>query len=243
MFSSGLLAQRQFDSHKSGSIWRHWYVKADIGATALFGDISTYDSDPFKKLKYESKFAYSATVGKWVTDWGGAEFTFSMGKLKGIRGSLEANTEYLQYTFVGRVNITQLIYPSDAQTPFYFYAKLGYGLIDFNAILTNVDTGDTIRMQGANTPHDKRVTEWVIPFGFGGTYNIDENFSIVFDATYHYVDTDKLDGKYISSEVDYNDNKDAYVYLSIGVQYTFNIKETYGGFKSSRSKRNKRWTR
>lgn len=243
IFGGELYAQRQFDSHKGGSIWRHWYVKADFGPTALFGDISTYDTDPFKKLRYESKFSYSVSAGKWITDWGGAHFTFSQGQLKGIRGDLEANTSYFQYTFQGIINLTQLLYPSDDQGNFYFYAKVGYGLMDFNAILTNVATGDTIRMQGVNTSHDKRVTEWVIPFGFGGVYNIDQNFAINFDATYNYVNTDKLDGKFVSSEVDYNDNKDYYIYLSLGFQYTFNFKESYGNYKRPKSRRRIQWTR
>ncbi len=236
-------AQRKFDSHKSGFIWRHWYVKGNLSINAMFGDITTYDYDPLKKIGQESALGFTISAGKWLTEWGGAEFNFSKGNLYGFLGELEANSNYNQYTITGVINLTQLIYPTDYQTPFYFYGKLGYGLIDFNAVLTNSRTGDTIRMQGVETCQCKRVSEWVVPMGIGGAYNIDENFALVFDLNYFYVNTDKLDGKFISDEVDYNDSKDSYASFTIGLKYTFNIKETHGSPHRPRSRRTLKFTR
>lgn len=240
---STTFAQRKFDSHKSGSGWRHWYANVNFSVNAMFGDVTTYDYDPFKKIGQESGIAIAASAGKWITDWGGAEFNFSKGSLYGFSGDLEANTNYNQYTISGIVNFTQLIYPSDYQTPFYIYGKIGYGLIDFNALLTNTKTGDTIRMQGVNTSHDKRVSEWVIPITIGGAYNFDENFSMIFDINYFVVDTDKLDGKFISTDKDFNDNKDSYASITIGVKYTFNLKESRGSYHRPRSRRTLKFTR
>jgi len=237
LMSAPIFAQRKFDSHKSGSIWRHWSVNA------MFGDVTSYDHDPFKKISEESALGIVASAGKWINEWGGAEFTFSKGSLYGFSGDLEVNTNYNQYTISAIVNFTQLIYPSDFQTPFYIYGKLGYGFIDFNALLTNTKTGDTIKMQGVDTPHDKRVSEWVIPMTIGGAYNFDKNIALVFDLNYFYVDTDKLDGKFISSDTDFNDNKDSYASFTIGIKYTFSIKETQGGYNRPRSKRTLRFTR
>lgn len=243
LLSTSLFAQRQFNSHKQGSIWRHWYVKVNLSVNAMFGDVTTYDRDPFKKIGQESSLALAASAGKWINEWGGAEFTFSKGSLYGFSGELEANTNYNQYTISGIVNFTHLIYPADEMTPFFAYGKIGYGLIDFNALLTNTRTGDTIRMQGVETAHDKRVSEWVIPISIGGAYNFDKNFAIVFDLNYFYVDTDKLDGKFVNSEVDFNDNKDSYASITLGVKYTFSLRETYGNYKRPRSRRSIKFTR
>ena len=243
LLSFTTFAQRKFESHKAGSVWRHWYVNMNLSVNAMFGDVTSYDSDPFKKIGQESAVAIAATAGKWINEWGGAEFNFSKGSLYGFSGILEANTNYNQYTISGIVNFTQLIYPSDYFTPFYAYGKIGYGLIDFNALLTNSKTGDTIRMQGTDTPHDKRVSEWVIPLTIGGAYNFDKNFSLVFDLNYFYVDTDKLDGKFISTEVDFNDDKDSYASFTIGLKYTFSIKESYGKYKRPKSRRTLKFTR
>lgn len=243
LLSTSIFAQRKFDSHKSGSEWRHWYVNVNLSVNALFSDVTSYDHDPFKKISEESALGIVASAGKWINEWGAAEFTFSRGSLYGFSGDLEVNTNFNQYTVSAKVNFTQLIYPSDFQTPFYVYGKLGYGLIDFNALLTNSRTGDTLNMQGADTHHDKRVTEWVIPMTIGGAYNFDKNFALVFDLNYFYVDTDKLDGKFISSDRDFNDNKDSYASFTIGVKYTFNIRETHGKYNRPRSKRTVRYTR
>jgi hypothetical protein len=243
LLGSTSFAQRKFNTHKSGSIWRHWYVKGNFSVNAMFGDVTSYDTDPFKKIGQESAIGFTASAGKWITEWGGAEFTFSKGNLYGFSGELEANTTYNQYTISGIVNFTQLIYPSDYQTPFYVYGRIGYGLIDLNAVLTNSRTGDTIRMQGAETSWDKRVSEWVIPMGIGGGYNFDANFALIFDVNYFYVDTDKLDGKFISSDRDFNDNKDSYASFTIGLKYTFSIKETQGSFNRPKSRRTLRFTR
>jgi len=243
LVSASVFAQRKMDFYKTGSFYRHWYVNVNFSVNAMFGDVTTYDRDPFKKISQESGIAIAASAGKWIADWGGAEFNFSKGSLYGFAGELEANTNYNQYTISGIVNFTQLIYPSDYQTPFYAYGKIGYGLIDFNALLTNTRTGGTIRMQGVDTPHDKRVSEWVIPITLGGAYNFDQNFSLVFDVNYFVVDTDKLDGKFISSDKDFNDNKDSYASFTIGVKYTFNIKESQGSYKRPKSRRSVRFTR
>lgn len=242
LVSISVFAQRKMDYYKTGSIYRNWYANVNLSVNAMFGDVTTYDRDPFNKIGKESAIAFAVAAGKWITDWGGAEFNFSKGSLYGFASDLEANTNYNQYTLSGIINLTQLVYPSDYQTPFYFYGKIGYGLIDFNAVLTNSKTGDTIRMQGVDTPFDKRVTEWVIPMTIGGAYNIDKNFTLIFDLNYFYVDTDKLDGKFISSDKDFNDNKDSYASFTIGLKYTFNFKETYGSYTRPRSRRSVKFT-
>ena len=240
LISSSSNAQLDFKRHKGGSLWRHWFVKANIGVNAYFGDLSTYDHDPFNKLKHESKFGYSASVGKWINDWGGANFTFSGGKLTGIRHNYQTHTDFYQYTIEGLVNITQLFNDHDQQSIFYVFAKVGFGLIDFNAHYTNINTGDTINMVGKHTPYDKRVTEWVVPLSIGGVYNIDKNFALFFDATYNYVNSDKLDAKYDGSG---DGDKDYFVYVSAGVKYTFTVKDTHGKYRRSSSRRKMHWTR
>jgi len=241
LIGSSLQAQRKFEMNKGGLIWRHWFVKSNIGLNAFFGDVSTYDHDPLNKLKYESKFGYSVSAGKWIIDWGGANFTFAGGSLKGIReNGTESHANFYQYTLEGLINITQLINHYDEQTPFYVYAKLGYGLIDFNAYSINSNTGDTLNIVGKHSGFGQRVTEWVIPLGIGGAYNIDKNFALIFDATYNYTHTDKLDARYYGSA---SGDNDYYIYAAVGVKYTFTIKDEYGKYRRPRSKRSRRWTR
>ena len=237
-------AQRSFDTYKGGMIWKHWYGQANIGLNLFYGDVSSYDQDFFKKISEESSFAVSVTAGKWITDWGGAEFTYSRGKMQGSNTELEFDLEfennYNQYIIQGIFNFTQLLIPADEQTPFYLYGKVGYGQIDFNSVLRNSSTLDTIKMQGKETAHGKRVSEWVLPISIGAAINIDENFSIVMDGNLFLVDSDKLDAYFGQNG---NNDKDYYVNISFGLKYTFNVKETQGSFKRSKSRRTNKWSR
>ncbi|NPD44835.1 MULTISPECIES: outer membrane beta-barrel protein [unclassified Lentimicrobium] len=240
MISGSSMAQRSFDTHKGGMIWKHWYVQANIGLNLFYGDVSSHDQDLFKKIGEESSFAYSLTAGKWITDWGGAEFTFSSGKLIGSTPGLQFENNYNQYIIQGIFNFTQLLYPANEQTPFYIYGKIGYGQIDFNSVLRNSSTLDTIKMQGKETTHGKRVSEWVLPLCLGGAFNLDENLTIVIDGTLFLVNSDKLDARFGKNG---NDDNDFYVNFSVGLRYTFNAKETQGSFNRSKSRRSNRWSR
>lgn len=240
VIASGSMAQRSFDTHKGGMIWKHWYGQANIGLNLFYGDVSSYDQDLFKKISEESSFAYSITAGKWITDWGGAELTFSRGKLQGSTSGLEFENNYNQFIIQGVFNFTQLLFPGNEQTPFYIYGKVGYGQIDFNSVLRNSSTLDTISMQGKETSHGKRVSEWVLPLTIGGAINIDENFAITMDGNLFLVNSDKLDAKFGGKG---NDDNDFYVNLSVGLKYTFNLKESQGSYNRSKSRRSNRWSR
>ncbi len=234
------IAQRSFDTHKGGMIWKHWYGQANMGLNLFYGDVSSHDQDLFKKISEESAFGYSITAGKWVTDWGGAEITFSRGKLQGSTSGLQFENDYNQFIIQGIFNFTQLLFPGNEQTPFYVYGKVGYGQIDFNSVLRSSATLDTIKMQGKETSHGKRVSEWVLPLTIGGAINIDENFSIVMDGNLFLVNSDKLDAKFGKSG---DDDNDFYVNFSVGLRYTFNIKESQGSYNRSKSRKSNRWSK
>lgn len=232
-----LFAQREFESHKRGYIWKHWYGKADLTINLMFSDVSTHDADPLKKITEESRFGFNISAGKWIKNWGAAEINYSRGNLYGFTNTLEVSTNFNQYTVSGLLNLTQLFYPADKQTPFFVTLKLGYGLIDFNARLTDRETGKLVHVQGTESSYKKRVTEWLIPIGLGGVINFDYNLALNLGLNYHYINTDKLDSKFISADVDFNDDKDSYVSITIGLIYTFNIKETYGYYKRPKIKK------
>lgn len=234
------IAQRSIDTRKGDMIWKHWYGQANIGLNLFYGDVSSYDQDLFKKISEESSFAYSLTAGKWITDWGGAEFTFSRGKLQGSTTGLEFENNYNQFIIQGVFNFTQLLFPGSEQTPFYIYGKVGYGQIDFNSVLRNSSTLDTIKMQGKETSHGKRVSEWVLPLTIGGVINLDKNFAIVMDGNLFLVNSDKLDAKFGKSG---DDDNDFYVNFSVGLRYTFNVKESQGSYNRKKSGNSNRWTR
>ncbi|MCK5776277.1 MAG: hypothetical protein KAH25_08875, partial [Bacteroidales bacterium] len=215
----------------------HWYGQASFGANAFFGDISSHDHDPIKKLKYETSYGYSASLGKWINNWGAAQFTFSGGELIGTKNNYSSHANFYQYAVEGILNLTELIYQHHMQTRFYVYAKMGYGYIKFNATLTDESTGKTVGEVGGNTSHGKRVKEWVIPFGAGGVFNIDKNYALFIDALYQHVNSNKLDAKYN------NETLDNYVNASLGFRYTFDIKNKRHKYRSNSSQKRIHWVK
>lgn len=241
MTSSGL-AQISYDFHKGGWLMRHYYVEANVGANLFNGDISNYSGDPFNKLIKEASFGYSLTAGKWATPWLGGQFTFTGGQLRGADDGCdcEFKNNYTQYTGQAIFNLTQLFYPLDRQSDFYFLARLGYGLINFNSVLTNSSTKDTIHIIGKHSSRGETITEWVIPIGLSGVFNFDEHYSLSIDFMYNYTNTDKLDTRVYEGES--GSKLDSYVFLGIGVKYTFNLKKQKG-YNSGSTSRGVRWVR
>ena len=233
LMTSGLLAQRKFDFHKGKVMWRHWYIDAKIGYNVFYGDITSYNIDLVEKYKEESKVGYALGLGKWVESWIGVEGNLMHGKLRGVKDTLISNTTFNQATGEVIINFTQLIYPSNIQTPFYFYGKLGAGLNYFSSTLTHSKTGAVIKTSG--NPYN---IEWMIPISFGGAYNITENFSLTATASYTYINTDKLDATYTNKP---DDSNDFYLSLFFGAKYTFSLKQSKGSYRRPRSRRGTNW--
>lgn len=233
LFSSSSIAQIEFEKYGSSYVWDHWYGQVAIGGNAFFGDISSHDHDPINKLRYETSYGYSASFGKWANSWIALQVSLSGGKLKGIKDSCSSHTSFYQYTFDGIINVTQLIKKDQKQTSFYGYLKLGYGLINFTAYNTNNENeNNDYANEGA------RITEWVIPMGAGVVYNLDKNFSFFLDATYQYVNTDKLDAKCTSNGI-----LDNYVNGSLGFRYTFNLKSSRHKYRRNSSRKGLHWVK
>lgn len=241
MISHGF-AQISYDFHKGGGVLRHYYVNANIGDNLFYGDISDYNGDPFNKILKESSFGYSITAGKWLTGWLGGQLTFSGGQLRGSNNgcNCEFKNDFYQYTADAIVNLNQLVYPLDRQTYFFLQARIGYGMIRFNSVLTNSSTQDTIHSIGKHSAFGERITEWVVPIGLSGVFAIDEHYSVSVDFVYNYTNTDKLDTQVLESENERN--RDSYILISFGVKYTFDIKKMRG-YNNGSNSRSLKWVR
>ena len=240
VLSLNAFAQRKFDMHKGNLTWRNWFVKANIGVNLLYSDASTHHNDLLYKLQYENQLGFSLETGKWLTPWLGANVNFAAGNLYVYTYETESFTNFYQYSGEIIFNINQLLYPAEKQSEFYVYLKLGYGLINFNAAMVDQITGDTLGIQGKYSSYGKAVTEWFIPVGLGGTYNIDENFGINLETKVNFTNTDKLDASYTNKTQSQND---LYASITIGLVYTFNIKGSYGSYWRPQSKRSNQWMR
>lgn len=226
-------SQRWSKIYKTPEIYRDWMFSISGGSALYYGGLSNYDLDPMNKIPNESNLSYSATAGKWLRSYGAVRASFQKGKIHTIKNSKDLNASFNEYTAQVMINVTDFFnYPSGYQRMFYSYVFLGYGLIDFKSSVYSTTTGLLVKEYG----QEKMVTEWVVPLGVGFAYNFNQNFTFSLDATYHYLNTDKLDAYT-------NDSKDFMLYLGLTVFYNFNLKDFNGYIVRPKSRRSLKWAK
>lgn len=223
-------SQRWSKGNKTPAIYRDWMFSLSAGTALYYGNMSNYDLDPLRKIPKESNLSYSVSAGKWIKPYLAVRANFQQGNLHTAKGAREINVSFNEYNAQLMINVTDLFdYVSGYQKDFYTYVYLGYGFIDFSSSYYN-------GAEWAYEGQDKMITEWMVPFGIGIGYNMNQNFTFTFDATLHYINTDKLDA--YSGE-----SKDFLIYLGLGVNYNFNVKEIKGFRVRPKSKRSLKWTK
>lgn len=214
-------------------LYRDWMFSLSAGSILYYGGLSNFDLDPLNKIPNESNLSYNISLGKWIKPYLALRGNFQKGSLHTLKSTHDMHSDFNEYTGQLMVNITDFFnYPAGYQKMFYSYVFLGYGLIDFRSSVVNTSTGLIEKQWG----QDKMITEWVVPLGIGIGYYFNENFTFSFDATYHYVNTDKLDAYT-------NDSKDFMLYLALGVVYNFNLKQINGYIVRPKSKRRLKWAK
>ncbi len=224
--------QRWSRANKTPSLYRDWMLSLNAGTALYYGGMSNYDLDPLKKIPKESNLSYSMSVGKWVKPYLAVRANLQMGNLHAVKSTREMNANFNEYSAQVMINLTDFFhYVSGYQKDFYSYVFVGYGFIDFSSAVY-YSVSDTWVYEG----QDKMSREWVIPAGIGLGYNVTQNFTFTFDASYHYAHTDKLDAYP-------NQSKDFLLYLALGMNYNFNIKEFKGYIVRPKSKRSLKWAK
>jgi len=203
----------QYSSYKKNSIRfiDGWSVNFNMGLTSFFGDLSVYDYDIIKKFSDESKIGTGIILSKKISN------TFTMsGQILygGLKGTKESSNIYfignvLEGSFVGLVNLSQIISPKNPHRKFNVYGTLGIGLVMIKSKLYDLKTDTLIKEFGYET----NTIETLIPLGGRVSYSLNTFFDFTFDISIRRVDTDKL-----YTQIG-NNNKDYYSYFSFGITY------------------------
>jgi opacity protein-like surface antigen len=210
--------------------YRDWMISASTGTALYYGDFSLDDLDPLSRVINQSNLSYSFAAGKWLKPYLGLRAHFQMGKIKAIKSTYELNSNFSEYSLQTLINISDLLnYPAGFQRKYFSYAILGFGAINYKSIVSKPDEPEFL--------NPGRVTEPVFLLGIGASYNYNQNFTFAFDGTYHYTNSDKLDGDTRTPA------KDAILYIGINVIYNFNLKQINGYITRPKSKRKLKWAK
>jgi hypothetical protein len=193
---------------KENTFWHNWSFNANLGVTSFFGDLSKYDTDPYKKITRESGPAYGGILTRHLSPKFSLAGQLLAGKLKGsnyLGSSFESS--FIEYSFQGRIDILNIIWPNTISR-FGVIAYAGIGQFLFNTT-KSVIIDDVMEKSVNNTG----VPEFVYIFGSGLYYKINPEYSITLDLAIRQTQNDKLD-MYIK-----NSANDYYSHLSIGISY------------------------
>jgi hypothetical protein len=193
---------------KENTFWHNWSFNANLGVTSFFGDLSKYDTDPYKKITLESGPACGGILTRHLSPKFSLAGQLLAGKLKGsnyLGSSFESS--FIEYSFQGRIDILNLIWPNRISR-FGVIAYTGIGQFLFNT--TKSVLIDDVMEKSVNSTG---VPEFVYIFGSGLYYKINPEYSITLDLSIRQTQNDKLDNYVKNSANDY------YSHLSIGISY------------------------
>ena len=222
-----LCINAQYSKNKNTIKFREgWSVNLNVGLTSFFGDLSVYDDNIIKKFSDESKIGGGIIISKKISN------TFSLsGQILygGLKGTKETSNIYfigsvIESSFVGFVNLTQIIFPGNPNRSLNAYATLGIGLGSVKSKLYDLKTDSLIKEFGYGT----KTIETIIPIGARLAYSLNSSFELTFDISIRRVDTDKLD-----TQIG-NNNRDYYSYLAFGITYNL-FSSKYSGVRYHRT--------
>ena len=225
--------------NKGYGISDHWYFNINSGFTWFFGDVSSYDSEVLKKLKYESATAIGAIFGKELNPVLGLRGQLISGSLIGYKSASAFKNTFLQNTIQLTINANKLFFGNYKNFKWNLYGYGGLGMIYYRSLERNIYTSEILGMQGYSGRNltTKPVSAMVYTLGGGLKIFLSQNFELNIEGCICPVGSDLLDTEFGKTKMG-----DIFTYISGGL--TFNMgslskngcckKVTYKGYANSR---------
>lgn len=188
-----------------------WSLNVGGGLTSYFGDLSLHDVDILAKIERESGPALNISVVKNVFgDAIGISGQVVVGKMKGMKDDISFTAELFEYNLNARVDFVDLF----MQGRYHAFGLTGYvGAGQFLFSTKKVESSERVV---TNYEHSSRVPEFVVFFGGGIYYKVNQNIGITADLALRQCQNDRLDD-YVK-----NDDYDYYSVCTIGISYYIN---------------------
>lgn len=205
VFLLALIPLMFFGQEKKNNFAPYWYLKASIGPTAQYGDITA---------KQSLGFGGDISFGRQLTPIFGFSAKIFTGSFNGENAAwnkkFDANV--IDYGFKLDVSLSNLILGYQDRL-LNVRTFVGYGQSRIKAKSETI-AGGAITSIGYTG--GRRVV-FTIPFGLGFDYKLDETWSLTTDFQMTYMDTDLLDTH--TPAITPNQHNDYYAYLGLGVKY------------------------
>lgn len=201
-----------------GATKKKWNVGLNVGVNNYFGDVSNSKnklifSDPFTKDFYLNRNAMcQLSLGYDIFPYWNLKFNLLYGNLQCESNDLDLKFKSFythEFSLINTMDVLSFTNIDDWD----LNIRLGAGVYAFNTSLGSTES--TAKLQ----PQLKPFTyAFVMPFGIGFAYNINEDLKFTFDMMYRWVANDNLDG-YPSDVKKF----EGFSFACIGLQYAFDI--------------------
>jgi hypothetical protein len=210
----------QIQGQDRRSDFNYWSVGLNFGANLFWGDMSDDVTNPFAKyFTRNQSYATSFTLEKKFLPFLSANLRGTYGGLTGYRDTwsngtpadLYFKTDYQDFSLNAEIDILNIFNPKPRL--FNMYIKGGFGMAFYSANKMNQITDVSINTVKNNA--------FIIPWGWGVRFDINERFGISFENTFQHAFEDDLD----AHASNFSDVNDIYSYTSLGVSYRIFAKE------------------
>jgi hypothetical protein len=219
-----------------------WKIGYNFGMTKFYGDshdrTGIFYSTPLSKYYYQDRrFGNAINFDKSFTDIVGMRGNFFYGSVKGTKESVKRYfiAEMYQYNLNFRINFTNIFMPASNFRKWDAYGFIGIGFNVSRSWQYDMISGDLTGTNGFGNPRYEggpklRMTETVVPFGFGFNYSLTKRVDFNAEFSVNGVNTDKLDVM-VSDER----NAEGFGFLSVGISYDFELPRhwTFGNYNPS----------
>lgn len=217
-------------SQRKYPFYHEWAVGYNLGMTRFYGDghdrNGFFSATPLSKFFYQDRgFTHAVNVHKSINSYFGLEGTLRMGNLKGTKlsESIYFKTKFYDYNLRFTANFTNMFMEYRRSRLWDIYGFVGIGFNESRSWKYSTVTDKLIGTNGFGSPkYDggpyKRMTETMIPFGFGFNYAITNDWDVNVEFAINGVNTDKLD-VFISDQR----KAEGYGYMSVGLSYNFRL--------------------
>jgi hypothetical protein len=207
-----------------------WNISLMGGANVFWGDIRNEDFLPLNENMSEWGYAYSAILGRKLSNTISFRMQVLNGTLSGTNRPLDRYFKSNVTDFSGQftINFANMFSSSKGYKAFEPYGVVGIGMTYWATDLHQLSTQAVVDQNGTmNNFLKSRTREVFAPVGFGFDINLSPEVTFKLENTWRIVDSDLLDA------TPGNYERDMYTFTSMGLRFNFPRKRN---FKKSEKK-------
>ncbi|MFC2101330.1 hypothetical protein ACFLRZ_05820, partial [Bacteroidota bacterium] len=204
----------QISSQLFYNLNEHYFLKAKIGGTTFFGDLS-------KDMKMKLMLGGQLSKKLGPSFIGSGQVLFGDISGQDIDLDMYFNAQILDMNVGLGLDLTQIFLGSKSERKYYIYGSGGAGLAAFWSAKRDILTNNIIQSKGYESGeinYSDPTVERVIFIELGMHYHLNDKWDLSISQTFRTIDTDKLDAHY-----DNSNSLEGYFYFSLGIAFNFNL--------------------